>query len=156
MKFRKLFWLAGTALLTITLSACNLGAAPALTEDAGAIQTQAFINVSTQAALQQTQTAQALPPTSLPTNIHLPTSTPGGIPTFAVFGGPNTPFAFNTQQPGVTTPPTPRPTHPPPPLARVFIIHVGADGCVWWAPGGAGGGGGGGWVWPGVLTRAVG
>lgn len=102
MKFRKLFWLAGTALLTITLSACNLGAAPAPTEDAGAIQTQAFINVSTQAALQQTQTAQALPPTSLPTNIPLPTSTPGGIPTFAVFGGPNTPFAFNTQQPGLT------------------------------------------------------
>ncbi|MDP1716400.1 MAG: NBR1-Ig-like domain-containing protein [Anaerolineales bacterium] len=100
MKFRKFFWLAGTALFTVILSACNLGAAPA--EDPGAIQTQAFNSVSTQAAFQQTQTAQALAPTSLPTNTPFATPTLGGFPTFAPLGGTNTPFAFNTQQPGFT------------------------------------------------------
>ncbi|MHB8777689.1 MAG: NBR1-Ig-like domain-containing protein [Anaerolineales bacterium] len=125
MKFRNLIWLAGTILLAVLLSACNLGAAPAPTADAGAIQTQAFINVSTQAALQQTQTAQALPPTSLPTNIPLPTSTPGGIPTFAVFGGPNTPFAFNTQQPGLT--PLANPSLAP--TVGAYSTFTTANGC---------------------------
>lgn len=102
MKFRKLIWLAGIALPAIILSACTFGATPAPTEDPGAVQTQAFSIVSTQAALQQTQTAQALPPTSLPTNTPFPTPTLGGFPTFALLGGTNTPFAFNTQQPGFT------------------------------------------------------
>lgn len=102
MKFRKLFWLTGMALPAVILSACNLGATPAPAEDPGAIQTQAFNLVATQAAAQQTQTAQALPPAALPTNTPLATPTLGGFPTFAAFGGTNTPFAFNTQQPGFT------------------------------------------------------
>ena len=99
MKFRKLIWLAGTTLLVVLLSACNLGATPAPAEDPGAIQTQAFSIVSTQAAVQQAQTEQALPPTSLPTNTPFSTPTLGGFPTFAPVG---TPLAFNTQQPGST------------------------------------------------------
>ena len=99
MKFRKLIWLAGTTLLVVLLSACNLGATPAPAEDPGAIQTQAFSIVSTQAAVQQAQTEQALPPTSLPTNTPFSTPTLGGFPTFAPVG---TTLAFNTQQPGST------------------------------------------------------
>src|SRR5690349_8651323 len=97
MKFRKSFWLVIILIPTIILSACNLGAAPAPTEDPGAIQTQAFNLVLTQAASQQTQTALAVPPTALPTNTALPTAT------FITLGGSTiTPFAFNTQQPGFT------------------------------------------------------
>lgn len=96
MKFRKSIWLSGATLLALILSACNLGATPAPDEEPGVIQTQAFSIVSTQAALQQTQTAAAIPPTPLPTN------TPFSTPTFiAPIGGANTPFAFNTQQPGI-------------------------------------------------------
>ncbi len=98
---RKSIWLAGTMALSIVLGACNMGATPPPTQDPGAIQTQAFSVVLTQAALDQTQTAQALPPTALPTNTPQPTATLGLIPT-ASFLGTNTPFAFNTQQPGLT------------------------------------------------------
>ncbi len=58
--------------------------------------------------MEQTQTALAIPPTPLPTNTLFPTATLGDIPTletsptFAPLGGTNTPFAFNTQQPGLT------------------------------------------------------
>ena len=102
MKFRKSFWLVGLMLTGILLSSCNIGATPAPTQDPGAIQTQAFGIVLTQAADQQTQTAAAIPPTPQPTNTFLPTVTPGTIPTSSVFGVTNTPFAFNTQQPGLT------------------------------------------------------
>jgi hypothetical protein len=102
MKSRKSLWLVGMTILAVILSSCNLGATPVPTEDPGVIQTQAFSIVSTQAALQQTQTALAIP-----TNTPLPTATLGNIPTlniptFAPAGGTNTPAAFNTQQPGLT------------------------------------------------------
>lgn len=98
---RKSIWLVGAVLLSVILSSCNVGATPAPTQDPGAIQTQAFNVVLTQVSLNQTQTAQALPPTALPTNTPLPTATLGLIPT-ASFLGTNTPFAFNTQQAGLT------------------------------------------------------
>lgn len=98
---RKSIWLAGTMVLTVVLSACTLGATPPPAQDPGAIQTQAFSIVLTQAALDQTQTAQALPPPPLPSNTPQPTAALGLIPT-AAFLGTNTPFAFNTQQPGLT------------------------------------------------------
>jgi hypothetical protein len=97
MNYRKSLWLATILVPAIILSACNLGATPAPTEDPGAVQTQAFNVVLTQAASQQTQTALAVPPTALPTNTFLPTAT------FITLGGATvTPFAFNTQQPGFT------------------------------------------------------
>lgn len=98
---RKSIWLVGTLLLTVVLSSCNMGATPPPTQDVGAIQTQAFSIVITQVALDQAQTAQALPPTALPTNTPQATPTLGLIPTASIFGT-NTPFAFNTQQPGLT------------------------------------------------------
>ncbi len=97
MKFRKPFWLITILIPSMILSACNLGATPAPTEDPGAIQTEAFNLVLAQAASQQTQTALAVPPTQASTNTPIPTAT------FITLGGATvTPFAFNTQQPGFT------------------------------------------------------
>jgi hypothetical protein len=100
MKLRKSLWLAGTLILAIILSSCSLGATPAPTEDPGVIQTEAVSIVFTQAAMQQTQTALALPPTAA--NTPIPSPTLGTFPTFAPVGGAGTPIPFNTQQPGLT------------------------------------------------------
>lgn len=103
MKFGKLNLLVITAIITsIIISACNIGATPPPTEDAGAIQTQAFEIVLTQSALQQTQTAAAIPPTAQPTNTLFVTVTVGVLPTSSSFDATNTPFLLNTQQPGLT------------------------------------------------------
>jgi len=99
---RKFFWMVWVVLISILLGACNIGATPIPTDDPGAIQTEAFNLVNTQAADQLTQTAQAEPPTAQPTNTLQPTATLDGIPTFDPAAGSNTPFAFNTQQPGLT------------------------------------------------------
>lgn len=102
MNFRKFRWLMGAALTAMLISSCNIGATPPPTVDAGAIQTQAFGQVLTQVAEQATLTAAAVPPTPLPTNTVPPTNTPA-FPTADAFGIPtNTPFTFNTQQPGLT------------------------------------------------------
>ncbi|NOT06101.1 MAG: hypothetical protein HOP27_16025 [Anaerolineales bacterium] len=106
MKFRKKIWLVSSVILTVILSSCTLGATPAPTEDIGAIQTQAFSVVLTQVAMQQTQTALAVP-SPLPTNTLSPLPSPtlgtlGSLPTFAPAGGVGTPLPFNTQQPGLT------------------------------------------------------
>jgi hypothetical protein len=107
MKVRKLKWVIGCLVLAIILSSCNIGATPVPTQDIGAIQTQAFAQV-------MTQVAAAFTPTSMPTNILVPTSTLAVPPTFAPIGGSSgtvTPFAFNTPQPGLTqTVATPMPT----------------------------------------------
>jgi hypothetical protein len=101
MKFSKLNWLVITAIIiSIIISACNIGATPPPTEDTGAIQTQAFEIVLTQSALQQTQTAAAIPPTAMPTNTFVATITLQ--PTSSLLGATNTPFSLNTQQPGLT------------------------------------------------------
>jgi len=101
MKLRKLIWLPVMNLIAaIAISSCNIGAAPP-TEDPGAIQTQAFEIVLTQSALQQTETAAAIPPTALPTNTITATNTLPALPTSSIFST-NTPFLLNTQQPGLT------------------------------------------------------
>lgn len=105
MKSRKYIWLGITGLLTLILSACNVGAAQEPTQDASAIQTQALALVLTQSAMQQTQTAMAIPPSPQPTNTVAipPTATTGFQPTFPVFTpGTGTPFAFNTPATGFT------------------------------------------------------
>ncbi|MCE9645672.1 MAG: hypothetical protein K8S20_06700 [Chloroflexi bacterium] len=99
MKSSKSIWLAAATMLAAILSSCNLGATPAPEQDPSFIQTQSVGAVLTQAAIQQTQTALAIPPTPMPTNTSQPTATLLVAPTFAVLG---TPFAFNTQQPGLT------------------------------------------------------
>jgi hypothetical protein len=128
MKSRKSLWLVGMTILAVILSSCNLGATPVPTEDPGVIQTQAFSIVVTQAALQQTQTAMAIPPTALPTNTPFPTATLGeiatlNIPTFSQVGGTNTPAAFNTQQPGLT------PLASALPTTGVVVTFTTKNGC---------------------------
>ena len=102
MTSRKFIWMTWMVLISILLGACNIGATPIPTEDPGAIQTEAFNLVNTQAADQLTQTALAEPPTAQPTNTLFPTATQGSIPTFDSSLTTNTPFEFNTQQPGLT------------------------------------------------------
>ncbi len=123
MKSRKSLWLVIMAIPAVILSSCNFGATPVPTEDPGVIQTQAFSIVITQAALQQTQTAVAIPPTALPTNTPIPTATLGENPTFAPVGGTNTPFAFNTQQPGLT------PLSSVVPTVGVVVTFTTKNGC---------------------------
>ena len=98
MKYHKQIWLAIVFTLATILSACNLGATPAPSQDPGAVQTAAFEQVMALLSAQQTQTAAAIPPTAAPTNTLFPTSTttsPFGLATV-------TPFAFNTQPAGLT------------------------------------------------------
>lgn len=103
MNFRAFRRLAGFVFAALLLNACNIGATPQPTQDVGAIQTQAFSLVLTQSAEQAAQTAAAVPPTPFPTNTVPPTNTLPAIPTAGAFGIlTNTPFAFNTQQPGLT------------------------------------------------------
>jgi len=92
--FERLARPAALGMLAATFSACNMGAASTPTPDLGEIQTQAVVLVSTQRALQLTQTALAASPTPLPSFTPLATSTPGGFATLGATTG--TPFAFNT------------------------------------------------------------
>ena len=108
MQFRKPVWLAALFLLSAILTACNMGATPAPTQDVGAIQTQAMGLVSTQMAMQQTQTAMAVPPTSLPSFTPAASVTPGTFPTVRATTG--TPFIANTPAAGITPLTSPVPT----------------------------------------------
>ena len=122
MKLRKYQWLAICTMLTVILSSCNMGATPAPTQDLGAIQTQAFNQVLTQVAL-------ASSPTPLPTNTALPaTPTLQSPPTFIVIGGvsTNTPFPFNTAQPGFGLTPL---ASPVPTLGGVVPTITTKNGC---------------------------
>lgn len=102
MRFRKSPWLAGLIAISMLISSCNIGSTPPPAQDNTIIQTQAFELVLTQSAMQQTQTAAAIPPTPMPTDTLIPLPTLPELPTAAPIGGTNTPFAFNTQQPGFT------------------------------------------------------
>jgi hypothetical protein len=103
MTFRKFRWLASVVLAAMLLNACNIGATSQPTQDVGAIQTQAFSLVLTQAAEQAALTAAAVPPTPFPTSTIAQINTLPTGPTADAFGIlTNTPFNFNTQQPGLT------------------------------------------------------
>jgi len=109
MKHVKTFWLS-CFLSAIALSACSPRATPAPAEEPGVIQTRAFQTVVAQFGQQQTQTAEAIPPTPTQTFALPATATPGTPPTFSSIGatstvgtpGAGTPFAFNTPAAGFT------------------------------------------------------
>jgi len=108
MSLKKLIGMAAMVTLTVLLSACNIGMTPAPTQDVGLIYTQAAQLVATQFAMQQTQTALAIPPTPLPSPTApaiptFPVATPFGVST--PFGG-STPFGVATQPGGFLPTPT--------------------------------------------------
>lgn len=103
MKIRKpLLLITVTVMAAILLSSCNMGATPAPAVVPGAAETQAFSIVLTQVALQQTQTAQAIPPTEMPTATPFPTPTLSGNPTFPPVGGGVNPPLELSPIPGFT------------------------------------------------------
>lgn len=85
MRFKKLAWLALSITAAAALTACNIGATPAPTLDVEAIYTQAAQTAFAGFAAQMTQTAQAMPPTAMPSNTPLATFTL--LPTFPPLTG---------------------------------------------------------------------
>jgi hypothetical protein len=98
MKLRKYIWPTGFLIVAITLSACNIGATPAPTQDVAAMQSTAMALVLSTVSAQQTQTAAAIPPTALPTDTLVPTVT-----VQVIIGSESaTPFSVGTLIPGTT------------------------------------------------------
>lgn len=110
MQFKKLFWMIAVALLTTSISSCNIGVAAPPAQDVNAIYTAAAGTMIAQFGDQMTQTAQASSPT--PANSPTPLATFTSLPTFSVapgttpFGVVGTPFVFNTPSGGGTPLPT--------------------------------------------------
>lgn len=104
MQQKKFIWLALVVLLASSLVSCNIGKAPEPTQDVNAIYTAAAGTALAQISDQMTQTAQAVPPSPLPS------STSASLPTLQLsagatpFGVAGTQFVFNT--PGAGTLPT--------------------------------------------------
>jgi hypothetical protein len=90
---------AGALMMAIT--ACNIGKSPEPTADVNALYTAAAETLIAQFGEQQTQTAQAAPPTLAASPI--PLASPTQLPTFALSGG-LTPFS--TLSSGLTPLPT--------------------------------------------------
>jgi hypothetical protein len=96
MQLKKLGWTATLLLLAAGLASCNIGKSPEPTTDVSAIYTSAAATTIAQLNAQQTQTAQAIPPTPLASPTALPSLT--SLPT-SPFGTSGTPFVFNTPNP---------------------------------------------------------
>lgn len=110
MQLKKLIWAAVVLLLAAALASCNIGKAPAPTPDTNAIYTAAAQTTVALFSAQQTQTAQAVPPTPLASPTPLSTFT--ALPTFPIGTGSvpfGTPFTFGTPSGGVTPLPSPKP-----------------------------------------------
>lgn len=104
MQFKKLFWVMAVLFLTAALSSCNIGVAAPPTPDVNAIYTAAAGTMIAQFGDQQTQTAQAIPPTSADTPTALAPFTP--LPTFPIAPAGGTTFVFNTPSAAGTPLPT--------------------------------------------------
>lgn len=104
MQQKKFIWLALVVLLASSLVSCNIGKAPEPTQDVNAIYTAAAGTALAQISGQMTQTAQAIPPSPLPSS----TSAPLSLPTLPLsagatqFVGAGTQFVFNTPGAGGT------------------------------------------------------
>ncbi len=120
MNFKKLIWTFAAVLLAAALTSCNIGKAPEPTPDVNAIYTAAAATMVAGLSSQQTQTAQAMPPTATST----PLASPTPFPTFAIatgsipFGTPGTAIVFGT--PGTARPTLPSGT-------GVFSYPVGCN-----------------------------
>ncbi len=92
MRLIKLIWLLTALLLTATLSSCS-GTAPEPTQDVNSVYTSVAGTMVSQFNDQQTQTAQAVPPSPFASPTALDTFTP--MPTYPVTPS-GTPFSINT------------------------------------------------------------
>ena len=104
MQLTKLIWVATALVLVAALTSCNIGKAPEPTQDVNAIFTSAAGTMISQLNDQQTQTAQAIPPTAAASPTPFDTITP--LPTVAGLVGVTpfgTPFTLNTPG-GLITP----------------------------------------------------
>jgi len=105
MQHQKFIWLALIVLLAASLASCNIGKAPAPTPDVNAVYTSAAGTALAQINDQMTQTAQAIPPTPLPS----PTTAPLSLPTIQLppgvtaFAPAGTQLAFPTLAAGLPT-----------------------------------------------------
>lgn len=96
MRYAKPFGLTLLFVFALILSACNLGKQPEPTPDVAAIFTAAAQTMLAQYSTGLTQTAQAVPPTAIPsaTNTPMPTFAFGGSPAPTLpFGSPASPLA---------------------------------------------------------------
>ena len=96
MKFLKLLWVVTVLLLAAALTSCNIGSTPAPAQDANAIYTSVAGTMIAQFNDQQTQTAQAIPPSPLAGPTIADTFTPLPIFTEIPLGMPisiNTPVS---------------------------------------------------------------
>ena len=97
MHLTKLIWVGTVLVLAAALTSCNIGKAPEATQDVNAIFTSAAGTMIAQLNDQQTQTAQAAPPTAITSPTPFDTITP--LPTVAGITGATpffTPFTLNT------------------------------------------------------------
>ena len=97
MHLTRPIWVATALILAAALTSCNIGKAPEPTQDVNAIFTSAAGTMIAQLNDQQTQTAQAVPPTALASPTPLDTFTP--LPTIAGLAGVTpigTPFTLST------------------------------------------------------------
>jgi hypothetical protein len=106
MQRKKLAWAVPVLLLAVGLTSCNIGKTPGPAADVNAIYTSAAGTMIAELNVQQTQTAQAIPPLPLASPTALATFTP--LPTFPIapgttpFGIAGTPFLLNTPIGGLT------------------------------------------------------
>lgn len=113
MQLTKLIWVLTVVLLAAALTSCNIGKAPEPTQDVNAIFTSAAGTMIAQLNDQQTQTAQAVPPTSNASPTPFDTITP--LPTLGSLAGVTpfgTPFTISTPG-GAVTPLAVQPTTAP-------------------------------------------
>jgi hypothetical protein len=87
----------------ILVGACGSNENATPTQDVNAVFTQAAQLVSTQFAMQQTQTAMAVPPTVQATNTLPPLLVTGTLPAFGTPGSAVTPFGFTPIASAVAT-----------------------------------------------------
>ena len=100
MQLKRFVWATAAVLAAAALTSCNIGKAPEPTADVNAIYTSAAQTMVAGLGEQQTQTAQAVPPTAQVSPTALASFTP--LATFSVatgvvpFGTPGTPLAIAT------------------------------------------------------------
>jgi Ig-like domain-containing protein len=103
MLHKKRIWVPVALAMAMLLGACNIGKSPEPTADVNALYTAAAGTLVAQFNEQQTQTAQAMPPTAAASPTLSVTLTP--LPTFPGLPG-LTPFSFGTPLAGLTPLPT--------------------------------------------------